>query len=110
MSNAVDLDSWRAKKVKDWLLAILRFAVTLEQADKFTVLAIADEMDRSGFRVNNTAFTFFGRTSSALCRAIADQDDPQRVAILRYYINRIDDHRLRRALAAAIDLRTIGSL
>jgi hypothetical protein len=110
MSNAVDLDLWRAKKVKDWLLAILRFAVTLEQADKSAVLAIADEMDRSGFCVNKTAFTFFGRTSSALCRAIADQDDPQRLSVLRRHISRIDDHRLRRALAAAIDLRTIGSL
>ena len=110
MSNAVDLDSWRAKKVKDWLLAILRFAVTLEQVDKFTVLAIADEMDRSGFCVNKTAFTFFGRTSSALCRAITDQDDPRRLSILRRHISRIDDHRLRRGLAAAIDLRMIRSL
>ena len=110
MSNAVDLDSWRAKKVKDWLLAILRFAVTMEQADQSTVLAIADEMDRSGFHVNKTAFTFFGRTSSALCRAIADQDDPQRVAILRRHIGRIEDYRLRRALAAAIDLRPIEPL
>lgn len=109
MRNAVDRDSWRAKKVKDWLLAILRFAVTMEQADKSTVLAIADEMDRSGFCVN-TAFTFFGRTSSALCSAIADQDDPQRVAILRRHIGRIEDYRLRRALAAAIDLRPTGPL
>jgi hypothetical protein len=110
MSDLVDRDAWRARKIRDWLLAILCFAVTLEQADKATVLAIADEMDRSGFRVDNTAFAFFARTSTALCRAIADQDDPQRNVILRRHINRIDDSRIRRALAAAIDLQPTGSL
>ena len=36
---------WRTKKVRDWLLAILRFAVTLEQTDRTSVLAMAEEMD-----------------------------------------------------------------
>ena len=37
---------WRTKKVGDCLLAILRFAVTLEQTDRTSVLAMAEEMDR----------------------------------------------------------------
>jgi hypothetical protein len=110
MSDVVDRDAWRARKIRNWLLAILCFAVTLEQADKATVLAIADEMDRSGIRADNTAFAFFARTSTVLCSAIADQDDPQRVVILRRHISRIDDRRIRRALAAAVDLHTTGSL
>jgi hypothetical protein len=110
MSDLIAREERRAKKVGDWLLAILRFAVTLEQADRTTVLAIADEMDRSGFRVDNTAFAFFARTSTALCNAIANKDDPQRIAIFRRHLSKIDDRRLRRALAAAIDPRTIGPL
>ena len=43
-----------------WLLAILRFAVTLEQTDRATVVTI--EMDGSGSR-DQSAFAFFVRTS-----------------------------------------------
>ena len=93
----------REKWVRDWLLAILRFAVTLEQADRAVVLAIAKEMDRRGVGVASTAFAFFARTSNELCDAIADRDDPKRVATLRRHLGRIDDRRLRRALEAAIE-------
>ena len=110
MSDLIAREERQAQKVRDWLLAIVRFAVTLEQADRITVLAIADEMDRSGFCVDNTAFAFFARTSTALNNAIANQDDPQRIAIFRRHLSKIDDRRLRRALAAAIDPCTIGPL
>ena len=103
MSDLIAREERRTKKVRDWLLAILRFAVTLEQADRTTVLAIADEMDRSGFRVDNTAFAFFAKTSTELCNAIADRNDPRRVATLSRHLRRIDDHRLHRALEAAIE-------
>ena len=90
-------------KVRDWLLATLRFAVTLEQTDRATVLAIAKNMDQSGSRLASTAFAFFIRTSTELCNAIADKDDPKRVATLRSHLERIDDHRLQRAFEAAIE-------
>ena len=93
----------RTKQVREWLLAILRFAVTLEQTDRATLVAMAKELDRSGSRGDQTAFAFFVRTSTTFCNAVADKDDPKRVATLRHHLSRIDDHRLRRALEAAIE-------
>jgi hypothetical protein len=34
MSDVVGRNEWRSKKVRDWLLAILRFAVTLRDEDR----------------------------------------------------------------------------
>jgi hypothetical protein len=102
MSDMAAQEEWRTMKVRDWLLATLRFAVTLEQTDRDTVLAIAKDMDRSGSRVASTAFAFFIRTSTELCNAIVDKGDPKRVATLRRHLRRIGDHRLRRALEAVI--------
>jgi hypothetical protein len=95
--------SARKARVRDWLLAILRFAVTLEPADRTAVLAMAMDMDRSELNVASTAFAFFARTSTGFCRAITDQDDPERAATLSRHLRRIEDSRLRRAIAAAID-------
>ena len=103
MSDMAAQGEWRTMKVRDWLLATLRFALTLEQTDRATVLAIAKNMDRSGSRLASTAFAFFIRTSTELCNAIADKDDPKRVATLRSHLERIDDHRLQRAFEAAIE-------
>ena len=96
--------AWRTRKVREWLLAVLRFAVTLEPADRTTVLAIAEEIDRSG--LPTVSFAFFVRTTTELCHAIADIDDPQRIAILHRHLKRIDDPRLQRAFGAAIGLHT----
>lgn len=100
MSNLAN-QAWRTMKVRDWLLAILRFAVTLEQTDRATVLAIAEELDRAGSL--GASFSFFIRISTELCNAIADKDDPKRVATLRSHLDRINDQRLRRAFDAAIE-------
>ena len=94
---------WPAQKVRQWLLAILRFAVTLDQADLAVVQAIAVEMDRLGSHPDATTFAFFARSSAEFCRAIANKDDPNSIALLRRQLARIDDHRLRRALEAALD-------
>jgi hypothetical protein len=37
-----------AKTLRAWQLAILRFAVTLDNADRLTVMAIASEIDKLG--------------------------------------------------------------
>lgn len=94
---------WPAQKLRDWLLAILRFAVTLDQADLATVQAIAIEMDRLGSHPDATTFAFFAKSSAEFCHAIANKDDPNSIARLRRQLARIDDHRLRRALEAALD-------
>lgn len=93
-----------ARDVREWLLAILRFAITLEPADRAKVLVIARELDRLGPAGAVTAFAFFTRTSVNFCGAIADKNNPSRGVILRRQLFRVDDTRLRSALEAAIDL------
>lgn len=102
MSGAA-AEEWRTRKVRDWLLAILRFAVTLDPADRAVVLAMAYDMDRAGLRVAATPFAFFGKTSTEFCNAIADKDDPNRAATLHRHLQRIDDQRLRRAFEAVTE-------
>ena len=94
---------WPARKVREWLLAILRFAVTLDQADLAAVQAIAIAMDRLGSHPDATTFAFFARSSAEFGHAIANKDDPNSIALLRRQLARIDDQRLRRALEAALD-------
>jgi hypothetical protein len=94
----------RTKKVRDWLLALLRYAVTLHDADKSAVLLIAEEIDKLGSRAGAlSAFNFFRRTSTELCSAITDKQNPKRSAVLHLHLKRIDDRRLRQAFAAAIE-------
>ena len=104
MYDGLERNGWQANKIRDWLLAIVRFAITLEQADRQTVLDIALEMDGLGFLPGRSSFSYFLRTSTDVCRAIADRDDPDRTAILRRHVGAIDDRRLRQVTASAIDL------
>jgi hypothetical protein len=92
------------KKVRDWLLALLRYAVTLHDADKSAVLVIAEEIDKLGSHAEEPpAFKFFRRTSIELCSAILDAQNSKKSAVLHLHLKRIDDCRLRRAFEAAID-------
>ena len=105
MSDVVARDEWRTKKVRDWLLAILRFAVTLHDADRSAVLAVAEEIDKLGERPEGrSAFKFFRNTSIEICTAILEKQNSKGSAVLRLHLNRIDDCRLRRAFAAAIEI------
>src|SRR5581483_955876 len=84
---------------RNWLLAVLRYAVTREEADRSAVLMLAEAMDRSGAsQAQPSSFEFFRRSSIELCRAIADQTDPRRPDIIRGYLKQIDSQRLRRAI------------
>jgi hypothetical protein len=57
--------------LRAWQLAILRYAVTVDDADQQNVLALATEIDRSGERSHREAtLHFFRRTTAALCAAI----------------------------------------
>jgi hypothetical protein len=92
------------KKIMDWLLALLRYAVTLHDADKSAVLLIAVEIDKLGSRAEDpSAFKFFRRTSIDLCSAIMDKQNSKSSAILHLHLKRIDDCRLRRAFETAIE-------
>jgi hypothetical protein len=89
--------------LRAWHLAILRYAVTRDNADRLAVFRIALEIDSLEPRQDGRAdFDFFRRTSAELCSAIL-QPNARASAILQQYLARIDDDRLKRALAAAID-------
>jgi hypothetical protein len=93
---------WHAKALRAWHLALLRFAVTLDHADRLAVQAIATELDGlDPLRRRQSAFGFFRRTSAGLCAAIL-QPDEHSVAVLRQHLARIDDERLQRAFSAAV--------
>ena len=103
MSDVVGRNEWRSKKVRDWLLAILRFAVTLRDEDRSAVLVAAEEIDRLGkSSEDKSEFKFFRNTSIEICTAILEKQNSKGSAVLRLHLNRIDDCRLRRAFAAAI--------
>jgi hypothetical protein len=93
-----------SRMLRAWQLALLRFAVTLERADRMNVMAIAKEIDQGRRGPGEQAnFGFFRRTSADLCTAIERRNESADV-ILRQYLAQIDDTRLRRAFAGAIEL------
>jgi hypothetical protein len=93
----------RAKTLRAWQLAILRFAVTLDNADRLAVMAIAGEIDRLGPPHDSKPdFSFFHRTSAELCAAILTPNELS-PTVLRQYLARIDDDRLKHVFAATIE-------
>ena len=104
MNAALGSDALRERKIRNWLLALLRFAVTRESADRMAVLAAADELDVAGAK-GSAASRFFARTSKEVCEAILAPADQHRHDVLRRHVERIDDPPLRRAFEAAVDLK-----
>jgi fido (protein-threonine AMPylation protein) len=91
------------RRIREWLLLLLRFAITRESADRLTALAAADELDASGGSWRPAAPRFFARTSNEVCDATAAADEAAGRAVLKKHLARIDDARLRRAFRAAIE-------
>ena len=103
MSSNGHVIEWYAGTLRALHLAILRYAVTRDNADRLAVFRIAREIDSLEPRQDDRAdFDFFRRTSVELCAAIL-QPNAGASAILQQYLARVDDDRLKRALAAAID-------
>ena len=93
-----------AGRIREWLLLLLRFAITRDPKDQVAAFAMADEMDALGYQWRPSAPSFFRRTSSEVCKMMIALDDPRRATILNTHIARIDDSRLRRAFQAAVDI------
>ncbi|MGN1290256.1 MAG: hypothetical protein ACI4XG_27265 [Bradyrhizobium sp.] len=89
-----------SKLLRAWQLAVLRFAVTLDDHDRMHALGVAGEVDRLGGAADD-AFNFFRRTTAELCRAIHGSDAQVEAIVLRF-LTQIDNTRLRRAFEAAI--------
>jgi hypothetical protein len=97
---------WQARTLRSWHLAILRFALTRDNADRLGVLAIANEIDRLGSPQDEGAeFDFFRRTSTELCEAILHPNKAGAETMLQQYLARIDDALLKRALATVLDVK-----
>ena len=96
---------WRERKIREWLLLLLRFAVTREPTDQAAALAAADELDALGVRWKRTAPSFFVKTSVEVSNAIITVSEGSSHAVLRRHLARIDDLRLRRAFRAAVGLQ-----
>jgi len=100
----VEFDShdWRGRKLQEWLLLLLRYAVTREPSDRSAALAMADELDSLGGQWRPAAPRFFLRTSDEVCGAVLTIGDRRSHEVLRRHAARIDDLRLRRAFEAAV--------
>jgi hypothetical protein len=89
--------------LRAWQLAILRFAVTLDNADRLNVLGLAAEVDRLGATRSEASLHFFRRTSAEICSAILGERDDAEATMTRFH-REIEDPRLKRAFAAAAGL------
>jgi hypothetical protein len=100
----------RSRKVREWLLLLLRFAVTRDPSDRTAVLSFADEMDSLGLTWRPSAPRFFFRTSQDVCDAIPAAGDGADNPALRRHAARIEDPRLRRTFLAAVGLASTPNL
>ncbi len=73
---------WRDRKVQEWLLLLLRFAITRDPSDQSAALGIADELDSLGLRWRPGSPSFFLRTSHQVCEAILAVGGGHRDAVL----------------------------
>ena len=96
---------WCEQKNREWLLLLLRFAITREPSDRSAVLSIAYELDGPRRRSGPSTLCFFVRTSDEVCSAILGPVEEREKAVLRTHIARMDDSRLKAAFAAAVDLQ-----
>jgi hypothetical protein len=61
---------WRGRKLREWLLHLLRYAVTREPSDRTAALAVAAELDSLDEQWRPAAPRFFLKTTEEVCSAI----------------------------------------
>jgi hypothetical protein len=98
-----------SRRIREWLLGILRFAITLERCDRGVVMNLAAEMDRLGSAKSQSGFNYFTRTSAKLCDCIVAKCDLDKLVVLRLHIGKVDDDRLRRAFEDVLFEKRNGS-
>lgn len=102
-SKSYAIPNLHERLIGAWQLAMLRFAVTRNNSDRQSVLALAAEIDRLGHAGGVDSFGFFRRSSTRVCAAVlaADRDSSE---ILRDFLQEIEVPRLRSAFAAAVEI------
>jgi hypothetical protein len=96
-------------RIRDWLFAILRFAVTLDQSDRAAAMVLAREIDHLGSHMSHSGFSYFSKTSSRFCDCIVANNRLDNTNELRHFVKRIDDDRLRRAFEALLFEKSVES-
>jgi hypothetical protein len=107
--GAFSPQDWRSARLQEWLLLLLRFAITRHPEHEAVAVSVAGEIDTLGQPPGLPTPSFFRRTTFEICKAITTLDDPNRNAIFTMHLARIDDPRLRRAFRAAVDLEEESS-
>jgi hypothetical protein len=107
MGTEFGLQDRQDPMLREWLLLLLRFAVTHEPLDQSAAVTIAEELDALGRRWRPAAAHFFVRTTNEICEAIVTVNDERRDPILRKHLARIDDPRLRQAFRSAVGLQSL---
>ena len=92
------------RMLRAWHLAILRFAVSLDNVDRLNVAVLANLIDGLGrHHEDRSNFSFFRKTSAEILTAILQPNETAE-AILRQYLAQVDDVRLRRALVGVFGI------
>jgi hypothetical protein len=95
---------WTEPMVREWLLLLLRFAITRQPSDRSAACAVAEQLDSLGRPAPPSAFHFFRRSSEELCQAILSTENRHAELVLRRHIMRIEDARIRLAFQAAVGI------
>lgn len=103
MSNDNEADHRHRLMLQQWLLLILRFAITRDEPDCTAVLEQAMALDATGGS-DGSAFCYFSKASQALCDAIRHSDPEAAKARLRQHACHIDNPRLRQAFLGSVGL------
>ena len=103
MSNDNEADYRHRLMLQQWLLLILRFAITRDEADCAIIGEQSMALDAIG-RTDGSAFCYFSKTSQALCDAIRQSESKAAKTRLKQYALHIDNPRLRQAFLGAVGL------
>jgi hypothetical protein len=106
MPVEMSVPDWQRRKLREWLLLLLRFAITQETSDRNAVLAMADELDAISPERRSNVSRFFLRTSEQVCEAIVWKGGDSDTVLLAH-VSRITDRRLRDAFRAAVQLERL---
>lgn len=110
MHGSIAEPEGEAQLIRNWLLTILRFAVTREDVDRMCVQEMARVMDGQNRASTKHSFCYFLRTSAAICNAVLADLGPDRQALLHHYLGHVADRRLRAALEAACECHRVASI
>lgn len=100
---------WTARdeqRVREWQLALLRFAITRDAIDRAAAETAAQPLDSAALQ-HAPSFTYFARVTRTVCKAIDDPRDEDAETILRRFVAQIGDRRLRAALCACLELHDL---